>query len=364
MKKLFIFLLLSITCAHSSVADLTEENFESTIKEKKKSIVMFYAPHCGFCEAMKPVYREKSKKFEGNVDFFLMNTNRGKKLSLEYGIEAIPTTIIFENGKEIKRKVGPFNVEMFIDPAKTIKEHYQKCMDGNSSNCMQLADYYRKNGDYNKTVVYGKKSCDIDADSCSYLASIYYYGEIVKKDYEKAALLYEKSCSGGDTYGCRNIGIMYEKGEGITVNHEKSVKFYDKACKGKDFTACYRLANSYEKGVGVKQDYAVALKKYEFVCEGGFSADYDAAVSSCTEIGTFYKDGKGVKKDSKMAFKFYEKSCTYNNHVGCRNLGDMYKSGLGIEKNIKKAIEFYGRACELEDKDACAVMKKLKSEEK
>jgi len=367
MKKLFLFLLLSISFSHSSVADLTEENFESIIKKNNKSIVMFASPYCGPCLVAKPIYLKISNKFEGNIKFFLINTDKEKKLSRDNNIEFVPTIIIFENGKEVKRKSGlsnKFRMEMFIDPLKTIKEEDSKCMDGNRSSCMELAEFYKINGDYSKTVIYSKKSCELNADSCSYIAEIYYHGEIVKQDYEKAIEFYKKACSRGNIDACRNIGFMYDKGEGIAINHEKAVKFYREACKGKDTTACYMLAYSYERGIGIKKDYIKSLKFYKLICKSDFSSDYDTIVNACTQIGDFYRDGKGVTKDSKQAFKFYEKSCTYNNHDGCRNLGNMYKSGLGVEKNIKKAIEFYGRACELDDKGACTEMKKLKSEEK
>jgi len=42
MKKLFLLLLLSFVFANSSVVEITDKNFESTLKENNKSIVMLH----------------------------------------------------------------------------------------------------------------------------------------------------------------------------------------------------------------------------------------------------------------------------------------------------------------------------------
>jgi len=360
MKKLFLLLLLSFTFANSSVVVLNDKEFESTIKEKK-SIVMFSATWCGACKQMKPKYLETSKSFEGKVKFISVDTDEQKELSVKYGIRSIPTIILFENGKEVKRNVGSLDkveIEMFIEPEETIKKEHKKCMSGKSSSCIMLADFYEEKSDYNKTVSYYEKSCEVDADGCSYLGDIYYNGKIVKKDYAKAAGLYDKACSGGDPYGCRSIGYMYDEAEGVTVNHEKAVKFYIKACDGKDVWGCNNLAYSYYKGEGVKKDYTQALKFYKLACDTYFS--YDDSANACNQIGQIYRNGKGVTEDNKMAVKYYEKACDNDSDVGCSNLGEMYKKGLGVEKNITKSIEAYEKACEMGDKESCDEVKSLK----
>ena len=360
MKKLFLLLLLSVTFANSSVVVLTDKKFESAIKEKK-SIVMFSATWCGACKEMKPHYLDASKSFEGKVKFISVDTDKQNELSVKYGIRSIPTTIIFENGKEINRNVGSLEkveLEMLIEPAETIKKEHKKCMSGKSSSCMMLADFYEEKKDYNKTITYYEKSCEGDADGCSYLGDIYYNGKIVKKDYAKAAALYDKACSGGDPYACRSIGYMYDKGEGVSVNHEKAVKLYIKACDGKDAWGCTSLGYSYYKGEGIKKDYTKALKSYKLACDTYFTDDDSA--NACNQIGQIYRNGYGVAEDNSMAVKYYAKSCSNDYAIGCSNLGEMYRDGLGVEKNIIKSIEAYEKACEMGDKKSCDEVKALK----
>jgi len=360
MKKLFLLLLLSVTFANSSVVELIDKNFESKLKESNRSIVMFYAPWCGACSEMKPTYFKTSNSFEGKVGFFLMNADEQKKLSVKYGIRSIPTIIVFENGKEVKRNVGLLDkveIEMFIEPDETIKKEHKKCMSGNSSSCMMLADFYEEKKDYNKTITYYEKSCEGDTDGCSYLGDIYYYGEIVEKNYVKAALLYQKACSGGDAYGCRSLGYMYDRAKGVALNHEKSVKFYTKACEGKDITGCCNLGYSYYRGEGVKKDYSKAFKFYKLACDTYFSSDNDSSANACNQIGVLYQDGNGIEKNYKKAFTYYKKSCSNGYAIGCSNLGNMYKYGLGVDKNSSNSIQAYKKACHLGDKKACNEIK-------
>jgi len=362
MKKLFLLLLLSFVFANSSVVEITDKNFETTLKENNKSIVMFSAPWCGACKKMKPDYFEISKSFEGKIKFFSIDTDAEENISTKYGIESIPTTIIFDKGKEIKRNVGSLDMielEMFIDPTKIIKVQHQKCMDGKSSSCIQLAEFYENNEDYNKAIAYYQKSCEVDADGCSYLADIYYYGEIVKKDYAQAALFYEKACSGGDFSACSSIGYMYDKAKGVVFNREKSIKFYTKACQGKDVWGCTNLGYSYYRGEGVKKDYAKALKFYTLACDKYFSYDISGSANACNQIGQIYRNGYGVVEDYKKAFHYYDKSCTKGNAIGCGNLGDMYKDGLGVEKNITKSIKVYKKSCENNRMSACTALADL-----
>ncbi len=88
---------------------LTNKNFE---KETKGLIIIdFWAPWCGPCRMMAPIFEEASKEVK-NLKFAKLNTEEFPEIAERYNISGIPCLIIMKNGKEIDRIIGlmPKNV--------------------------------------------------------------------------------------------------------------------------------------------------------------------------------------------------------------------------------------------------------------
>jgi len=81
---------------------LKNEDFNELIKEK--TIVDFYATWCGPCKMLGPVFEEVSK--ESDIKFIKVDIDEHEELCKEYKVMSVPTLILFENGKEIKRNIG------------------------------------------------------------------------------------------------------------------------------------------------------------------------------------------------------------------------------------------------------------------
>jgi len=81
---------------------LENENFNELIKEK--TIVDFYATWCGPCKMLGPIFEEVSK--EVDINFVKVDIDNHEKLCREYKVMSVPTLILFENGKEVKRNIG------------------------------------------------------------------------------------------------------------------------------------------------------------------------------------------------------------------------------------------------------------------
>ena len=81
---------------------LENENFNELIKEKV--IVDFYATWCGPCKMLGPIFESVAN--ESDIKFIKVDIDNHEDLCREYKVMSVPTLILFENGKEIKRNIG------------------------------------------------------------------------------------------------------------------------------------------------------------------------------------------------------------------------------------------------------------------
>ena len=79
-----------------------EKQFKELTKTENKILVDFFANWCGPCKMLAPVL----EKVESDVKVIKVDTDNFEDLSREYGIMSIPTLVLLEKGKEVKRNIG------------------------------------------------------------------------------------------------------------------------------------------------------------------------------------------------------------------------------------------------------------------
>mgnify|MGYP000994909036 CR=1 FL=1 len=85
---------------------ITEEAFErEVINSSKKVLVDFYADWCGPCRRMSPILDEFARE-NPNIKVVKVNVSHGGAILGKYGIRGLPTLIVFQGGREIRRGVG------------------------------------------------------------------------------------------------------------------------------------------------------------------------------------------------------------------------------------------------------------------
>lgn len=89
------------------VLDIDDNNFESEIlKADKPALLDFWAPWCGPCKAIAPVMDELQETYGDSIIFARCNVDNSPKAPAQYGIRAIPTIILFQNGNVVDQVVG------------------------------------------------------------------------------------------------------------------------------------------------------------------------------------------------------------------------------------------------------------------
>jgi len=81
----------------------------NTFQEKLKkgvTLIDFNAPWCAPCRAQEPVIQKLTNLYRGRAAIIEINIDDHNLLATEYGVQSIPTLIIFKEGKEMKRFVG------------------------------------------------------------------------------------------------------------------------------------------------------------------------------------------------------------------------------------------------------------------
>ena len=93
--------------ASSNTLELTDADFEQTvINAATPALVDFWAEWCMPCKMMAPAIDELADEYTGKLVVGKVNTDENRNISMQFGISAIPTVILFKDGEMIKKFVG------------------------------------------------------------------------------------------------------------------------------------------------------------------------------------------------------------------------------------------------------------------
>ena len=88
------------------LVELSEKNFDDIVASGKPVLVDFWASWCGPCQLMLPIFDKLAKKYGDKIVFARLNVDDNQSVAARYDVYAIPTFIVFQDGKAVDRAVG------------------------------------------------------------------------------------------------------------------------------------------------------------------------------------------------------------------------------------------------------------------
>ncbi|AMK10294.1 thioredoxin family protein [Pseudodesulfovibrio indicus] len=93
-----------------SPLELIGSTFDRHVNKTEIPILVdFYSPTCGPCLMMGPQFAEAAKTLHPAVRLAKIDTSQEQTVAARYGIRAVPTLILFRDGREIARQPGAMN---------------------------------------------------------------------------------------------------------------------------------------------------------------------------------------------------------------------------------------------------------------
>ena len=98
---------------------LNKDNFEKSIANGV-ALVDFWAEWCGPCKMQLPIIEEFSGEMEGKATIGKVNVDEELELAQSFGIQSIPTLILFKDGKSVKKLVGLHSKEALYEEVNQV----------------------------------------------------------------------------------------------------------------------------------------------------------------------------------------------------------------------------------------------------
>jgi len=82
------------------------QEFDDLLAKEKYVLVDFWATWCAPCRMIAPIIEQLAEQYDGKITVAKVDVDQQQELSIRYGIQTIPTVVLFKEGKTEAKEIG------------------------------------------------------------------------------------------------------------------------------------------------------------------------------------------------------------------------------------------------------------------
>jgi thioredoxin 1 len=106
----------------ANTKEITDQNFSTEVLQSSQPVLVdFWAPWCGPCRQIAPLLEELAAENKGSAVIGKVNIDDNPEAAQQYGVQSIPTLLVFKGGEVVSRFVGvqgKTRIQSALDAAK------------------------------------------------------------------------------------------------------------------------------------------------------------------------------------------------------------------------------------------------------
>jgi thioredoxin 1 len=101
--------------------EVTDSTFEQEVLQANQPVLVdFWAVWCGPCRAVAPIVEELAGDYEGKLKVMKLDVDDNPRTAVAYGVQSIPTLLVFKDGKPAERIVGAVPKKVLVDKLQSV----------------------------------------------------------------------------------------------------------------------------------------------------------------------------------------------------------------------------------------------------